>query len=92
MIFVDTSALYAILDRDDQAHQAAESVWSELLTTTNGTTLITSNDVLVESFALIQARLGIAAVRTFHDDILPVFHAEWVTPTKHRVAAQAPPA
>lgn len=88
MIFVDTSALYAVLDRDDEAHRRAHSTWVKLLTTTDGDKLITSNYVLVESFALIQARLGIAAVQGFQDEMLPVLHVEWVNQAEHMVAAQ----
>jgi len=51
--------------------------------------LITSNYVLVESFALLQASLGMEAVRAFHDAVLPVLHVHWTTPEDHEVAMQA---
>ena len=55
IIFVDTSAFFALLDRDDANHQKAKKTWSDLLNPEN--TFITSNYVIVESFALIQHRL-----------------------------------
>jgi predicted nucleic acid-binding protein len=62
-VFIDTSAFYALLDRDDANHQRAKDVWTNLLKNEN--TLLTSNYVLVETFALVQHRLGIEAVRGF---------------------------
>jgi predicted nucleic acid-binding protein len=59
MIFVDTSAFYAILDRDDDAHDAARRTWTALLSAETPELLMTSNDVLVESFAPTQARPGV---------------------------------
>jgi predicted nucleic acid-binding protein len=51
-IFIDTSAIYALLDRDDIEHKKAKKIWIDLLHSEN--ILLTSNYVLVESFALIQ--------------------------------------
>jgi len=41
VIFVDTSAFYAVLDRDDTAHRRARIVWGKLLT--DGVDLYSSN-------------------------------------------------
>lgn len=46
--------------------------------------LITSNYVLVESFALIQHRLGMEAVRGFQEDMLPLINIEWVNAETHK--------
>lgn len=86
-VFVDTSGLYAILDRDDEFHEPAKGVWAELLAGEDR--LLTTNYVVLESFALSQSRLGIAAARTLADDILPVVRTEWVTEEDHRGAVQA---
>ena len=79
---VDTSALFALLDRDDAHHEKARDTWVGLLAEEKP--LVTTNYVLVESFALIQHRLGLAAIRTFQEDILPVVRVEWITDTIHR--------
>lgn len=89
MIFIDTSGFYALLDRNDRAHGPARAAWTGLLSPTKPEALITSNYVLVESFALIQARLGLNAVKTLHDDILPVVAREWVTEIDHAAAVNA---
>ena len=86
-IFIDTSALFALLDRDDANHEGAKSTWVGLLA--DEKPLITTNYVLVESFALVQHRLGLAAVRAFQEDLLPVVRVEWVTDTLHRAGVSA---
>jgi predicted nucleic acid-binding protein len=86
-VYIDTSAFYALLDRDDANHQRAKDVWANLLKNEN--TLITSNYVLVETFALIQHRLGIEAVRGFQNDILPLVNIEFVAAELHRSGVSA---
>lgn len=86
-LFIDTSAFYALLDRDDQNHLRAKGVWPEILNAEN--TLVTSNYILVESFALVQNRLGIEAVRGFNEDILPLINVEFVAVETHRSAVSA---
>lgn len=89
MIFVDTSAFYAILDRDDDAHAAARTTWTELLSENAGPAPVTSNYVVVESCALIQSRLGMEAVRTFNDALLPLVRLYWIATQDHMAAAHA---
>jgi predicted nucleic acid-binding protein len=79
--FADTSALYAVLDRDDENHQAARATWDLLLK--SDAFLVTSNYVLVETCALVQHRLGLDALRTFQDDILPLLTVEWISRAQH---------
>jgi predicted nucleic acid-binding protein len=86
-IFVDTSALYALLDRDDGNHPKAKKAWGEFINPEN--TLVTSNYVLVETFALLQSRLGFDAVRGFQEDMFPTLHVEFVTPGIHRLGVTA---
>lgn len=86
-VFVDTSALYAVLDRDDGFHAAAREHWVELLA--GKEPLLLTNYVLVECFALVQTRIGIEAVRVLHDDLLPVFSVQWIDEEDHHKAVQA---
>lgn len=80
-VFIDTSAFYALLDRDDAHHAKAKKVWIELLSVDNA--LVTSNYIVVESYALIQNRLGIEALRSFHEDMMPLVNIEWVDEVLH---------
>jgi len=86
-VFVDTSALYAVLDRDDAHHDAARAAWERLVR--GSAALLTSNYVLLETSALTQHRLGVAAVRAFHQDVAPILRVEWVTESQHRAAVEA---
>lgn len=87
MIFVDTSAMYAVLDRGDQNHGVARAVWLELLE--SGESLFTTNYAVVETFALAQNRLGLEAVRVIHEDILPALEVRWIDETSHALAITA---
>ncbi len=87
MVFVDTSALLAVLDADDSFHDQAKRVWEKLLLSESA--LITTNYILVESSAVIQNRLGMQAVRTFNDDIVPMMHVEWISEGAHKAALAA---
>ena len=86
-VFVDTSALYALLDADDVGHTAAKMAWIEILQSDSW--LVSSNYVLVETCALLQGRIGIEAVRVFHEDIAPLLDVYWVDETLHHAAASA---
>jgi len=88
IIFVDTSAFYALLDRDDINHSKAKLAWSNIILHSENV-IVTSNCILIESFALIQHRLGINAVRGFQEDMLPVIDVEWIGESVHRSAMSA---
>ncbi len=75
-VFVDTSALYAFLVRGDDQHQAALETASSLRAA--GTSLATSSFVVLETVALLQARVGVDAVRTFYLDLLPLMEIVWI--------------
>ncbi len=85
--FVDTSALLAVLDADDTQHARASHVWSDLVGGEDD--LLTTNYVLVETFALAQARLGLAATRLLDDDVVPILRVTWVDESLHRAAITA---
>lgn len=58
---VDTSAVYALLDRDDGNHRKAVTILRSL--PRRGLTPVLSNFVVAESHALILARLGAPVAR-----------------------------
>jgi predicted nucleic acid-binding protein len=86
-IFIDTSAFFALLDRDDANHLKSKRKWGDILSYEN--TLVTSNYVLVECFALMQSRIGLQAVRGFQEDVLPLINIEWVTSEIHKSGVSA---
>jgi len=85
--FVDTSAFLAVLSADDPNHEKAAEVWRRLLA--DDTVLLTTSYVLVETFAVAQRRLGMEAVRTFHEDVVPVLSVVWVDEAMHSAGARA---
>ena len=86
-VFIDTSAFLALLDADDEHHPRAATAWSEILA--GDTQLVTSNYILVETFALVQNRLGMEAVRVFQEDIVPLLAIQWVNAATHAGATSA---
>ena len=81
-VFVDTSALYALFDRDDQRHAEAQTLWQDALE--GGLSLATSNYVLLETMVLLQSRLGMEAVRDLENAIVPILSIIWVDAALHR--------
>lgn len=67
-ILVDTSALYAVLDRDDDHHAVAATAWARLLddVAARRRGCMTHSAVVVETSALVQRRLGLEALRALY--------------------------
>ncbi|MCR4424914.1 MAG: PIN domain-containing protein [Firmicutes bacterium] len=86
-VFIDTSAFLAILSSSDFNHEQARATWEELLL--SGAILVSSNYVLVETTALVQRRLGMEAVRAFHECVCPVLEIEWADRGMHDSAVAA---
>ena len=86
-IFVDTSALYAVLDANDEHHKAAKQTWVELVD--RQVDLIITNYVAVETFAVVQRRLGVAALRTLQEAVIPVLRVKWVAEIGHQAGVMA---
>lgn len=86
-VFVDTSALFAVLDADDANHASAGRIWRKLLDEPEE--MVCSNYILIELFALLQRRLGLEAVRTFHSDVVGVLQVRWVDEALHAAGVAA---
>ena len=85
-VFADTSAFYAVVDRDNADHPLAAATWNRLV---ENEMLMTSNYVLVETSALLQRRLGIEALREFHLAVAPLVRVQWVGEFAHRAGVEA---
>jgi len=86
-VFVDTSALLALLDADEARHGEAVETWRRLLH--DDDRLITSNYVLVETYALVQRRLGSEAVDELASHVLPLIEVDWIDQPLHDAAVSA---
>ena len=69
-VFIDTSAFLAVLDKEDRCHPDSLKKWTRLAN--NRAEVWTTDYVRLESWSLIQRRLGPQAVMTFQDDWLPL--------------------
>lgn len=86
-VFVDTSALLAVLDVGDDFHIRARDEWGALLD--GETELVTSNYVLLETAALVQGRIGMDAMRALAHDVYPALTIEWIDRDLHQLASTA---
>ena len=80
-VFVDTSAVYALLVSSDDRHEAAKSAFQRL--SSRLAPLVTTSYVLVETAALLGRRVGLDAVRRFHEDLVPLLEVVWVDAALH---------
>jgi len=85
--FVDTAALLALLDGDDRYHQAAAATWRSLLA--QDAVLVTTNYVLIETYALVQRRFGMEAVRILSQDFVPLLDIDWLNEEIHNASVAA---
>ncbi len=87
-VFVDTSAFYAVLSREDANHSRAVSDWNRLMDDAM-VRLCTSNYVVVETCALVRNRLGDDAMRSFLGNLLPLAMVIWIDQKAHASATAA---
>ena len=80
-VFVDTSALLALLNPADEHHGRAARAFEGLRT--QRAALITTSYVLVETYALVGRRLGLEAVRSFRAHFAPLLDVVWVDDALH---------
>jgi uncharacterized protein len=87
VILVDTAALYALIDSADPNNRRATTTMQDLQV--SGESLLTHEYVVVETTALLQRRLGLDAVRSLIDDLLPLIEIAWVDEPMHAEAREA---
>ncbi|HED03565.1 MAG TPA: PIN domain-containing protein [Candidatus Fraserbacteria bacterium] len=66
MIFVDSSAFYALADGDDRHHQSAKDFYRAIITSRR---LITTDYILLECWYLLESRLNRDAAIAFWDGL-----------------------
>jgi len=83
MIFLDTSAIYAMADKADPNHVTACSKFDLALKSKKS--FLLHNYILAESAALLQTRLGPQSAMLFLKDA-QAFEIEWMDPELHHEA------
>jgi|YNPMSStandDraft_1061717.scaffolds.fasta_scaffold63446_3 predicted nucleic acid-binding protein len=85
-VFVDTSALLAIINSEDERHDTAAAEWTSLVLSAERP--ITSNYVILELMAILQHRYGMGAVHRVTDEILPALDLHYVDRSIHEAAIE----
>ncbi|MBM3474698.1 MAG: type II toxin-antitoxin system VapC family toxin [Armatimonadetes bacterium] len=83
-VLVDTSAYYALSDRDDAQHETAVRLYETLLTESHE--LWATSYVVHEAASLIQARLGLRALNRLRTSIAEATTVVWVSEAVHEAA------
>ncbi len=83
-VFVDTSALLPLMDRDASEHDEVVEAVRDLAG--ENTPLFTTSYTLVEAGALVRNRLGIEAFRALGSVVLEAVEIVWVDEALHRKA------
>ncbi|MDY0028003.1 MAG: PIN domain-containing protein [Candidatus Humimicrobiaceae bacterium] len=83
-IFIDTSALFALMDSGDKFHKESSNTFIKLAN--NRSVFHSSNYIIIETIVLVQNRLGLDALRIFQNNIVPVVNIHWVDERVHNIA------
>jgi predicted nucleic acid-binding protein len=81
-VFVDTSALLALLDAADARHEATKAAFAEMALDD----FVTHGYVVAESIAVARRRFGVDGVNALLDDLLPIVDLVPVDPSLHTAA------
>jgi uncharacterized protein len=85
-VFADTSGFFALIANNDIMHVSAKKYFEYFAQ--NNVQLITTSFVLVETTALLQRRIGLAAVNDFNAKFFPLLNIIWVDEEWYRRAVQ----
>ena len=80
-VFVDTSAILALLVPTDLAHERASRVVDRLKA--RESFLLTTSYTMVETYALLDRRFGRDATISFRSDFAPLLEIVWVDEDLH---------
>lgn len=78
---MDTSAILALLVPTDVHHKRAQKAFRQLAA--DEARLIATSYTLVECYALIGRRLGLAALTSFRSDFAPLLDVVWIGSDEH---------
>jgi predicted nucleic acid-binding protein len=83
VIFLDTSAIYALADKRDANHKEAKRLYDAALR--SGRAIVTHNYVIVETAALLARRLGLSFALTFLKEAADL-DVQWISTELHTQA------
>jgi len=85
-VFVDTSALYALLVSTEEGHAEVTEAFGILAESDRR--MITTDYVLLETSALLQHRFGLDASRDLDNRVVPLLEIRWVDRVIHQRSLQ----
>lgn len=80
-VFVDTSAVIALLVPTDDSHHLAKRIFQELWQ--REVPLVATSYVLLETYALLGRRIGLPAISRFRRKLAPLIKPIWVDQSLH---------
>ena len=83
IVFVDTSALLALVNPGDQHHASATTTFAAF---DDDEALVTTNYAVVETLALVQRRLGMTTLALLRRDVLAALDIRWIDRMTHEAA------
>lgn len=86
-VFVDTSAILALVDSSDEGHTRAVDAFDTLLDDAHE--FVTHNYVVLETIALLHRRIGVDAVSQVSNDFFSEVDVVWIDPSIHHAALRA---
>ncbi len=87
VVYVDTSAMLAILHAEDTSHAKAIETWLDLAQ--GEIDLVCNNYVIVEAFSLLQRRYGLEKARALQERIVPLLDIDWLDEEFHADAVNS---
>lgn len=86
VIFIDTSALIALVDDQDTFHAVAKRQWRIILESQD--TLLCNNYVVLETISLAQRRFGMGQIHLLESDFLSLLDVHWIDEDEHQSATR----
>ncbi|GAB4490212.1 MAG: type II toxin-antitoxin system VapC family toxin [Anaerolineales bacterium] len=87
VVYIDTSAMLAILHAEDTNHAKAIETWLDLAR--GEIDLVCNNYVLVEAFSLLQRRYGLEKARVLQERVVPLLEIDWMDQEFHAEAVNS---
>jgi predicted nucleic acid-binding protein len=86
-VFVDTSAVLALIDAQDPRQALVQATWHDLKS--RDVALVTTNYVVVETASLVQRRFGVGPAQLYFEKMVPALGVYFVDSHLHGVAVGA---
>jgi len=87
VVYIDTSAILAVLHEEDMNHARATETWLHLAQ--DEVELVCNNYVFIEAFSLLQRRYGLEKAAALQERIAPLLEIDWQNEQFHAEAVHS---